>query len=292
MHQLLKSGGGLGALDSTTVSGEPEPHVLVVKGKQANRNFARTAWPGGASKYTRFMLYKEVRESETRDPAGSLPVVHRSWAVCVSQNMDTMAALAVVARMVSHNAKTSLFGIAGTKDKRGCTTQVPTHAAACASTSLTTHPRTTQAATPRPPQFATAYMVSAERLAGFNARLQGIRLQPLNYVDRALPLGALRGNAFTVVLRGIDGAGRDEVEALLRHLRDHGFVNYFGLQRFGTGGAPTHAVGAACLRGDWAKASTGGRWARWAGAGAVPGLLSPILLAGPAALSLSRPSSW
>lgn len=37
-------------------------------------------------------------------------------------------------------------------------------------------------------------------------------------------------------------------------VKECGFINYFGLQRFGTGGAPTSEVGIAMLKEDWAGA--------------------------------------
>lgn len=37
-------------------------------------------------------------------------------------------------------------------------------------------------------------------------------------------------------------------------LRDRGFINYYGMQRFGTAAIPTHAIGLALLRSDWALA--------------------------------------
>lgn len=52
-----------------------------------------------------------------------------------------------------------------------------------------------------------------------------------------------------------------EAEALVRlketinrrcsRVKERGFINYFGLQRFGTGGAPTSDVGLAMLKEDW-----------------------------------------
>lgn len=38
-------------------------------------------------------------------------------------------------------------------------------------------------------------------------------------------------------------------------LRDRGFINYYGMQRFGTSPIPTHAIGLALLRSDWALAT-------------------------------------
>lgn len=34
-------------------------------------------------------------------------------------------------------------------------------------------------------------------------------------------------------------------------VKERGFINYFGLQRFGSGGAPTSEVGLAMLKEDW-----------------------------------------
>ena len=65
-------------------------------------------------------------------------------------------------------------------------------------------------------------------------------------------------------LRAAGGAGDGAAEALRLHcaeaaaaLAAGGFINYFGLQRFGTGaGPPTHVVGGALLRGEHFKALT------------------------------------
>lgn len=38
-------------------------------------------------------------------------------------------------------------------------------------------------------------------------------------------------------------------------LRERGFINYYGMQRFGTSPIPTHAIGLALLRSDWALAT-------------------------------------
>lgn len=38
-------------------------------------------------------------------------------------------------------------------------------------------------------------------------------------------------------------------------LSTRGFVNYYGMQRFGTAPVPTHAIGLALLRSDWKLAA-------------------------------------
>ena len=52
---------------------------------------------------------------------------------------------------------------------------------------------------------------------------------------RKLPRGALAGNRFALVLRGVDG-GREAIEARLSIIATQGVPNYFGEQRFGRGG--------------------------------------------------------
>lgn len=42
------------------------------------------------------------------------------------------------------------------------------------------------------------------------------------------------------------------VKEAVEHLEKNGFINYFGLQRFGNSSlVPTYAVGKAILKGDW-----------------------------------------
>ena len=65
----------------------------------------------------------------------------------------------------------------------------------------------------------------------------------------------LAGNHFTIVLRDVR-AEPAALETALAALRARGFVNYFGLQRFGANvDASTHEVGAALLRSDWQQAA-------------------------------------
>ncbi len=52
---------------------------------------------------------------------------------------------------------------------------------------------------------------------------------------RKLPRGALTGNRFVLMLRGVEGE-RDAIEARLQMIAARGVPNYFGEQRFGRGG--------------------------------------------------------
>ena len=194
----------------------------------------REEWPAEAAgkRYLSFTLYKE--------------------------NRDTLQAVQELARLL--RVGQNLFGFAGTKDRRGVTSQ-----------------------------RVTLFRVPAQKvLDAFKRRPFGDQLAVggLAYVAEPLKLGMLGGNRFTIVLRDVkgvadaakgaagdaaltsgdainsggainsgDGISHEQLGAALAALADRGFVNYFGLQRFGANAAaPTHQVGAALLRCDWPEA--------------------------------------
>ena len=65
--------------------------------------------------------------------------------------------------------------------------------------------------------------------------LEGCKVLEYARHKRKLRLGALKGNAFTLVLREV--SKRDDVEARLQAISERGVPNYFGAQRFGIGGS-------------------------------------------------------
>jgi len=72
---------------------------------------------------------------------------------------------------------------------------------------------------------------------GFDDAATGEALRVLHAArhSRKLPRGALAGNRFVLVLRGVEGA-RAAIDARLEAIRDRGVPNAFGEQRFGHGG--------------------------------------------------------
>lgn len=50
-------------------------------------------------------------------------------------------------------------------------------------------------------------------------------------------------------------ASREEIDAYLANLKSTGFVNYYGMQRFGTSTVPTHITGLFILQGKWGEAA-------------------------------------
>ncbi|KAG2618263.1 multisubstrate pseudouridine synthase 7-like [Panicum virgatum] len=139
------------------------------------------------------------------------------------ENKDTQEALGVIGKMLGLQPRS--FGFAGTKDKRAVTSQQ-----------------------------VTVFKVQANRLAALNNRLFGIKVGNFCYVKEGLVLGQLMGNRFTITLRGVIAESEDVIKAAADGLGKNGFINYYGLQRFGSGSVPTHLVGAALLRGEWKAA--------------------------------------
>ncbi|XP_062187036.1 uncharacterized protein LOC133890601 [Phragmites australis] len=139
------------------------------------------------------------------------------------ENKDTQEALGVIGKMLGVQPRS--FGFAGTKDKRAVTTQQ-----------------------------VTLFKVHASRLAALNSKLVGIRVGDFSYTKEGLALGQLRGNRFAITLRNVVAGSNDVIKAAVDGLNKNGFINYYGLQRFGSGSIPTHLVGAALLRGEWRHA--------------------------------------
>ncbi|KAH8555919.1 pseudouridine synthase [Umbelopsis sp. PMI_123] len=141
------------------------------------------------------------------------------------ENKDTMEAINSICKTCRLAPKS--VGYAGTKDKRAITVQ-----------------------------NVTAYHAHAEKLARAQEVLnqQGIYVANFKYVKDALKLGDLKGNRFGIVLRNVAGAPQETIEMSLRHLKENGFINYYGMQRFGTGSISTHTVGQHILKADWKEA--------------------------------------
>jgi tRNA pseudouridine13 synthase len=70
------------------------------------------------------------------------------------------------------------------------------------------------------------------------------------YVKEQAGLGALTGNRFEIVLRSLNKT-KSEIALACKALEQSGFINYYGLQRFGKGGAKSHDVGRAIFKSDF-----------------------------------------
>ncbi len=148
------------------------------------------------------------------------------------ENKDTMEVLYFLASNLKIPVKN--FQFAGTKDRRGVTVQ-----------------------------RVAIFRVHADRLAGLNKTARGWRIGDFEYKRTGLELGELGGNEFLLTLRechfadedGVDPDRRlelaeDAVRQATASFKARGFINYYGLQRFGTYTTGTHATGMKMLKGD------------------------------------------
>ncbi|XP_067236655.1 pseudouridylate synthase 7 homolog isoform X2 [Chanodichthys erythropterus] len=200
------------------------------------------------SKEKRTLLHKAVKtlypglETKTEDREGKKFIVayhaagqkalaaprKHSWPknrgsfchfVLYKENKDTMEAINLLSKFL--RVRPNMFSYMGTKDKRAITVQ----------------------------EIA-VLKISAERLSHLNKCLMNLKLGNFSYKKHPLKLGELQGNHFTVVLRNISGS-LEQVEQAMTSLRETGFINYYGMQRFGTTAVPTHRVGRAILQNNW-----------------------------------------
>ncbi|KAI8991489.1 pseudouridine synthase [Mycotypha africana] len=139
---------------------------------------------------------------------------------------DTMNAISLISKRTGIPNKTFCF--AGTKDARAITTQT-----------------------------LTLKNVKPKRVLNAQKELQeyDIYIGDFKYVPKGLTLGDLKGNHFTIVLRDVKGANENELDIALQSLRDNGYLNYFGMQRFGTSSVLTHTVGCAIMKKQFELAS-------------------------------------
>ncbi|XP_023494621.2 pseudouridylate synthase 7 homolog isoform X2 [Equus caballus] len=141
--------------------------------------------------------------------------------VLYKENKDTMDAINVLSKYL--RVKPNIFSYMGTKDKRAITVQ----------------------------EIA-VLKITAQRLAHLNKCLMNFKLGNFSYQKNPLKLGELQGNQFTVVLRNITGTDA-QVQQAMNSLKEIGFINYYGMQRFGTTAVPTYQVGRAILQNSWAE---------------------------------------
>ena len=149
------------------------------------------------------------------------------------ENKDTMEVISYLARQLK--MKPQAFQFAGTKDRRGITVQ-----------------------------RVSVFRVYAERVIHAGRTLRNAKVGNFEYQPRGLQLGDLTGNEFVVTLRdcnfGEVGTETRVVKAsqivgtAIENLKARGFINYYGLQRFGTFATRTDGVGVKMLQGDFKAA--------------------------------------
>ncbi|KAG2367275.1 tRNA pseudouridine synthase D [Suillus spraguei] len=154
-------------------------------------------------------------------------------------NRDTQDALGYLSRTLHVNIKD--LAVAGTKDKRGVTVQ---------RVSLRRGNKTVEDVWKSANQ---SNRRSVQEILSQRGD-RGVRIADFNYRKAGLELGMLKGNAFVITLRNVQVENVETLDRAMNSIKHKGFINYYGMQRFGTAAVPTHSIGLAILKSDWHKA--------------------------------------
>ncbi|KAJ4391486.1 multisubstrate pseudouridine synthase 7 [Gnomoniopsis smithogilvyi] len=149
------------------------------------------------------------------------------------ENKDTMDAVNQIGRILK--VRPNNFGFAGTKDRRAATVQ---RMSLC--------------------------RVRHEALDFLNGQIPAFKMGDYKYSKYPIQLGDHGGNQFNITIKNVTlSHGQNEsldsrfqsvkeaVEVAVTAMAKHGFINYYGLQRFGTHVIGTHELGMLILKEDY-----------------------------------------
>ncbi|ODV85491.1 hypothetical protein CANARDRAFT_198662 [[Candida] arabinofermentans NRRL YB-2248] len=145
------------------------------------------------------------------------------------ENKETMEVAGLLSKLLS--IPTKWIKYAGTKDRRGVTVQ-----------------------------RASIENLSVERINKLNRQLRGFQIGGFEYSDSCLNLGDLQGNEFIITIKDVKPVDpsltiEEAVVPILESLGTNGFINYYGMQRFGTFSISTHEIGKQVLNSNWKAAA-------------------------------------
>ncbi|XP_056631358.1 pseudouridylate synthase 7 homolog [Diorhabda sublineata] len=145
------------------------------------------------------------------------------YFILYKEKMDTLEAAFKISNAL--NISTGKFTHAGNKDRRSISSQ-----------------------------WFCVHKVEPWKLITKTRKLFNIKVGNITFKDTPLQLGQLKGNRFRIALRNVT-CSDDAINKALNYLNEHGFINYYGLQRFGNDkDVPTFKVGISLLQGKWKEA--------------------------------------
>lgn len=193
-------------------------------------NAFKIARNGKNSRVNRQVLVEQNKDANGVENWGYGPTKEFLHFTLYKENKDTMDAVNLLTKFLRMPSRGIRF--AGTKDRRGVTCQ----------------------------RLSVSH-IGVDRLNALNRTLKGMVCGGFKFEDKSLNLGDLKGNEFVIVIRDAKLASDSKksleqvVENSTKLLSTNGFVNYFGMQRFGTFSISTHTVGKELLSGNWESAA-------------------------------------
>ncbi|CAF3325321.1 unnamed protein product [Rotaria socialis] len=174
----------------------------------------------GSIQVTYQPIATQVRRATEQWPDKSKPYLK---FVLYKENRDTMDTIQNLGACVNMNA--SLFQYAGIKDKRGKTCQE-----------------------------ITIHKVLPSKFKNINQRIPSLKVGNFQLCESPLRLGQLQGNRFEIFIRNITIESDENIKSCVNNFIEKGFINYFGLQRFGSRTLATQTVGKYLLQHNWSQA--------------------------------------
>ncbi|KAL9056707.1 MAG: hypothetical protein Q9162_002776 [Coniocarpon cinnabarinum] len=177
---------------------------------------------------------KSQRQRTSRDVQGHAPKQQDEYLhfTLYKENRDTAEVKSFLCKQLRLNPKR--FEYAGTKDRRAVTAQ-----------------------------RCSLYRMNVHQLHAVGKRLRGTAIGDFEYQSYGLRLGQTGGNEFVITLRDAHTANdellslperrerlQDAAKRAAQSLLTNGFLNYFGLQRFGSFDVATSTVGTKILQND------------------------------------------
>ncbi|XP_053212957.1 pseudouridylate synthase 7 homolog [Panonychus citri] len=164
---------------------------------------------------------QNARQRSVDWPVGKPNFVH---FVLYQENHGTLEAIEKISRFTGRPPKA--FTYAGTKDKRSISTQK-----------------------------ISSYRQNLDKLFDLNnilgKNISAIMIGNITFEREPIRLGQATGNRFDLVMRDLIYNQEDDIHHAFQNVREKGFINYFGTQRFGMNSSPSHSIGLAVLKEDW-----------------------------------------
>lgn len=174
----------------------------------------------------RFIQIKKYNKNNATDTRTSWPADKGEYVhfLVFKEHMDTLEACYQIGDCL--RIPPSCFSYAGVKDRRAKTTQ-----------------------------WFSARKVEPWKLLRRTRSLRNVRIGNICFKNEPLKLGQLKGNRFRIALRNVT-ADDDQINRSLEALKNNGYINYYGLQRFGNDkDAPTYLIGEKFMLGSWKEVS-------------------------------------
>lgn len=107
-------------------------------------------------------------------------------------------------------------------------------------------------------QQCSLYKVRPAKLLEFNKRASTYKFPSFagnfRFRDAPIFLGDAIGNRFQLVLRDVVCENEADIDSAIENIKTNGYINYFGIQRFGHSEFPSHRIGIAIIRKQYKEA--------------------------------------